>query len=527
MKRISSFLIVMCLSSLAFAARVEIRNNRFYVDGEPFYMRAVSYSSLRPNQRPDASYSSVNYKLIDQDFARIKAAHFNTVRSFDALSAEELELAKKHQLMVLQGVWIDRQLDYGEPHNLEAAVGAVQRMAERSKDFDNVLGYLVMSKPQASAVLAAGIPETLQFYRRLKRSIQTIDPRPVSLDSWLPLAFLDHTDSDFLTFSAFAFWPRYINEAIGYPLHVRWLVDRFGKDKPVLIGATGGYAVSKATSSAEGGVGGLTEYNQSLRNLESLRGTLEGHAAGAVLVTWLDSWQAAGEPEVHNDDPWEWNGVLAVPTDRRTDQLGVPRRLFRDVQAYNQILFVEPRANHFYPVEKLHPIEIFGADNISGIRFSLNDGDYTPLKASGHGYFSGFFKLDKLARRRQKMTIQGLDVNHAVVMEKDLSFLAAISPETVTIESTPEGGAGKLSFTVKALDGGGKPLANRKINFGFFLPVTMRETGGTQTTNATGEVTLTCSLALKKDDRFLLLAAGTRSPDRVTAGDMRLFALGN
>src|SRR5437879_10619191 len=96
-------LAVGCQLSAA-AARVEIRDGRFYVDGEPFWIRGVGYAPWRPHQHPGMSYAGTNYRWTKMDFERIKAAHFNTVRTWETLAPEELELAKQNGLMVIQGI---------------------------------------------------------------------------------------------------------------------------------------------------------------------------------------------------------------------------------------------------------------------------------------------------------------------------------------------------------------------------------------------------------------------------------------
>src|SRR5258708_6824712 len=245
MKRFG-LLLFLLITSLSFASRVEIREGRFYVDNEPFYVRGVGYAPWRPHQHPGLSYTDTNRPWTTLDFERIKAAHFNTIRTWDALEPEELALAKENGLMVLQGIWLDPKEDFSDPHNQQSAVAQVQAVAEKSKGFDNVLGYLVMTEPNSEAVLDTGAPETLQFFRVLKRSIQAIDPRPVSMDSWPPLAFMDHHDFDFVTFNLFAFWPKSITNAIGLAGMTRWFADHAAGDKPLIVGETGGYAVSKA-----------------------------------------------------------------------------------------------------------------------------------------------------------------------------------------------------------------------------------------------------------------------------------------
>ena len=247
-------LLLLLLCSPSYASRVEIREGRFYVDGEPFYVRAVGYAPWRPHQHPGVSYTDMNRHWTQLDFERIKAAHFNTIRTWDALDPEELALAKENGLMVLQGIWLDPKQDFSDPHNQQADVAVVEGVAQKSKDYDNVLGYLVMTEPSPAVVLDTGPDDTLEFFRRLKRSIQAIDPRPVSMDSWPPLAFMDHHDFDFVTFNLLAFWPKSISDTMGLAGMTRWFVDHFAPDKPFIVGETGGL---RCLAGEPNGVGGI------------------------------------------------------------------------------------------------------------------------------------------------------------------------------------------------------------------------------------------------------------------------------
>jgi len=53
--------------------------------------------------------------------------------------------------------------------------------------------YLVMTEPSQEVVLSAGEDKTLEFFRKAKQVIQSIDNKPVSMDSWIPLGFLYHS----------------------------------------------------------------------------------------------------------------------------------------------------------------------------------------------------------------------------------------------------------------------------------------------------------------------------------------------
>ncbi len=525
-RRPLQFLLSLLICLPLHAARVEIRESRFYVDDEPFYVRGVGYAPWRPHQHPGVSYTDTNRRWTKMDFERMKAAHFNTIRTWDALDPEELALAKENGLMVLQGIWLDPQQDFSDPHNQQAAIAQALAVAEQSKSFDNVLGYLVMTEPSLDAVLDTGTEETLQYFRRLKRSIQSVDPRPVSMDSWPPLAFMDHRDFDFVTFNLFAFWPKSITSAMGLAGMTRWFADHAAGDKPLIVGETGGYAVSLASQTTAGGSGGLSEYNQSLKDLDSLRATVEGHAAGSVLVSWIDTWHYPRDPDIHDNEPWEWDGILAISSDTEKDMIGVPRQIYKDVSAYNQIIPLEPRANHIYPIAQPVPIQVNTADEVAYVRYSLNDGDWKYLDGSGHGLFQGFFKLPKLAKKRQTLDFQALNKDETVLATKEVSFLAGVLEESVTIElKSPGRGAKALEFTAKLEDRLHHPIAQRKVYFGCFFPVSFREGQGTLTTNETGQVSFSCPAVPETRDRYVFVAAGTDSPERMRTADLRIFKL--
>jgi hypothetical protein len=516
-------IVLLLIVSLSHAARVEIREGRFYVDGSPFYVRGVGYAPWRPHQHPGMSYTGTNHRWTKMDFERMKAAHFNTVRTWDALESEDLFLAKENGLMVLQGIWLDPKQDFSDPHNQQIALDRARSVAEQSRNFDNILGYIVMTEPSPQAVLETGTEETLQFFRKLQRTIQAVDPRPVSMDSWVPLAFLDHHEFDFVTFNLYAFWPSALTHAMGLSGMTRWFADHAAGDKPLLVGETGGYSVSQASQTVAGGFGGLSEYDQGLKDLESLRHTLEGHAAGSVLVSWIDTWHYPRDPDVHDNEPWEWDGILSIPTDSEADMNGIPRQVYKDVALYNHLIPIEPKENHLYPIQQPLPIQVNGSDDVVSVRYGLNDGEWAVLDGSGRGWFQGSFRLPRLAKKRQSITFQALDKNETVIATKSISFLAGLLPESVILE--PKKGS-HLEFSATIEDGLRHPIGNRKVNYGCFYPISFKESRGTLTTGASGQVTFVCSVAPEPRDRYVFIAVGTDSLEKVRSSDLRIFKLG-
>ncbi len=520
------FLFALHSSLVLGSSRVEIREGRFYVDGEPFFVRGVGYAPWRPHQRPGVSYTDTNYRYTKMDFERIKKAHFNVVRTWDALGPDELSLAKAHGLMVLQGVWLDPKQDFSDPHNQQSAIAQARGVAEQSKSADNVLGYLLMTEPAPQAVLETGVGETEQFFRRLKRAVQEIDPRPVSMDSWPPLAFMDHQHFDFVTMNLFGFWPKSLVQAMGMAGMTRWFADSAAQSKPLIIGETGGYAVSEASQTAFGGHGGLSEYDQSLKDLESLRALVEGHAQGGVLVSWIDTWHYPKDPDVHDNEPWEWNGILGIPTDSPQDMNGVPRQIYRDVTTYHHLIPIEPKANHSYPIEGPISIQVTTSEKVKSVRYSLNHGDWALLDGSRRGWFQGFIKLPKLAKSRQSVMLQAFDKNESVLAAKEISFLAGVPQESISVEprsSTPKNGT--LEFVVRVQDGSRHPIDKRKVYYGCFSPIGFGERQGTAITNVKGEAFFSCLPMEPEPARYIFAAAGTDSPDRVRVADLRVLKL--
>ncbi|MCD6093265.1 MAG: hypothetical protein J7J51_00500 [Candidatus Omnitrophica bacterium] len=312
-------------------ANIEAKGDWFYVNGKRFFVNAVGYSGWRPHQWPGTN--KVNLELVDLDFRRIKEAGFNTVRTWAALDEEELRLAQKHNLFVIQGVWIDPKLNFSNPQLTSIALRKIKNIVEYSKKYDNIIMYLVMTEPSQEVVLSAGEDKTLEFFRKAKQIIQSIDNKPVSMDSWIPLGFLDHSFWDVITFNVFMFTPESINRTMGFENYVRWVKKNLAKDKPLFIGETGGFSVSKKKLN-DLGFGGNSEEEQSKGNIDSIQKTIAAGAAGVCTVSWIDTWHYPSNPNVHNNHPWEWNGILAIKDD--TDLKGTPRKVYYDLQRFNR-----------------------------------------------------------------------------------------------------------------------------------------------------------------------------------------------
>ena len=119
-----------------------------------------------------------------------------------------------------------------------------------------------------------------------------------------------------------------------------------------------------------------------------------------------------------------------------------------------------------------------------------------------------------------------MDKDQTVLTQREVSFVAAVDPEHVML--LPERiktAAGFFQFTADVKDGKGHTLAKRRVAFGCFFPLSLKESKGSVLTDLSGQARWTCAALPAKDDRYLMIAAGTDSPDKVRTGDMRIFEL--
>ncbi|MGH7416509.1 MAG: hypothetical protein ACREKB_01865, partial [Candidatus Rokuibacteriota bacterium] len=149
---------------------VEARGEWFYVDGEPFLVKGIGYSPYRPGQVPWKTLPDL--ALIERDFQLIREAGFNTIRTWSPLPDDVLALAKRHELMVLQGIWIARDADYDSATFREAMFEILRNEARRAAAHDNILALIVGNELLPEQVFRTGIAQTEALLRRAAQVVK-------------------------------------------------------------------------------------------------------------------------------------------------------------------------------------------------------------------------------------------------------------------------------------------------------------------------------------------------------------------
>jgi len=106
-------------------------SERVLVNGKPFFIKAVAYSPSYPGKK---GVEEIPDKIFKNDFHAIKEAGFNTLRTYDPLSPQLLDLAENEGLMVIQAVArIDGRTDFSSESELVRLKEEAVRIVRRDK----------------------------------------------------------------------------------------------------------------------------------------------------------------------------------------------------------------------------------------------------------------------------------------------------------------------------------------------------------------------------------------------------------
>ncbi|MFO7654950.1 MAG: hypothetical protein R6X25_14200 [Candidatus Krumholzibacteriia bacterium] len=325
--------------------RAEVRGDWIFRGGEKFLVKGVGWDPARPGELPWER--TLDPKAVDEDFRRIREAGFNTIRTWDALTAEELTLAERHDLAVLQGIWVDPQGDFGDPGFRSRALARVREVVAYSRESNAVVGYLVMNEPTPGHVLDQGIDGTRALLREIAVAVRHLDPGAlVSFSNWPGAEMLREETLDFQSANLYPFRPGILVDAVGYEGMVRLWSSGLSGDRPLLV-TEFGQSVAPAARAGPDGPGGVDEAEHAEIMPRLAEAIVAGGGAGGAAFMWNDGWwkdnDRPGDENVHDpDDPEEWFGLLAM--DEIGDRRGRERPALQALREWNRAVFTLPRS---------------------------------------------------------------------------------------------------------------------------------------------------------------------------------------
>lgn len=470
--------------------RVEVKDGWFYVDGDRFFVKGIVYEGWRPHQAPGED--NVDLKLADNDFSKIKEAGFNTIRTAGGLTPELIDLAKKHGLMVMHGIWFEKDINYIDPEKIRYAINMVEENVKWAKKHDNILCYLIMNEPPMERVEEAGKSGTEEFLKKIYPAAKKLDPgTPVSFTNWAPLDFIDQSFFDAICFNVYCWSPNIISYSLGYRDYVKYLKQKIAKNKPLII-TEFGLSISKECINKTGpgnlGYGGNTEQEQKDALLSMYDELIQANAQGGCVHEWIDTWWRPSDKHIHNDAPEEWFGIIDIDTNPK----GVPRAAYYALKEYNQAIVVKPKGFSYY--RKIVPIEVYTTELVNSIEYKIGTILKGNLTKSSNHWWNTEFDSNVLKDGKHVLEITAKDKNEKALCCKKIPIFIAntIQPEipykVQIITDKPNYKSGDMmNIIIKVTDTKNQPVANKEVYCSYFNAVGWQETSFQRTTNAKGE----------------------------------------
>lgn len=497
--------------------KVEIKGDWFYINGEEFLVKGVAYSPWRPGELPWSVRP--NHQKMEEDFKKIEEGGFNTIRTWSPLTEEEVILAKKYNLMIIQGVWIDPVADplisYRDPNVIDRINRIVSKETKRFKNYDNILMFLVGNEMPVESVMKSGVENTKKMLKEIKKTVKKIDPgRYVSFANWSQLAFIDHSFWDVICFNVYNYFPVTISHSLGFDGYVRWLKETFAKQKPLLI-TEYGLSISRQ-GPGKWGYGGNSIEEQANGCVFLWDSLIQAGASGGCIFEWNDEWwknyESKGDEDSHDDGPEEWFGILGIEgtKDNYTEKL---RPAYYAMKEYNQAIIVEPRKYKFY--KKSIPIKVYTTEDVYSIKFNIDGSEWVELKHNSTHWWKGEWKNQDKEVQSHILTVEAIDKNGEVICKKQMTFWTGLSsyikePRYFVCIDCKEiyycGGKPELiNVLFKVVDEKKKPVKGATIKYSFYETRLWEQVSGEKITDENGIVNIDYYI---REPGYIIIAAG-------------------
>jgi O-antigen biosynthesis protein len=283
--------------------RVEVRGKFLWSGTTKFFMRGVSYGPFQPDAMGSPFPSA---EQINQDFALMRQAGINTIRTYNVPPQRLLDLALQWNIHILVGIPWEQHVCFLDnrqtARNIRAAVSRAVRFCN---GHPSILAYLIGNEIPSPIVRWHGPKKVSQFLGQLYDTAKASDP--LSLVTYANYPPTEYLQTDFADFYAFNV---YLHAESAYRRYVARLHNLAG-DKPLVLSEFGMDAIRSGE-----------EYQAETLSWQ-VRTAFEMGAAGTVVFTWTDDWFTGG----YQITDWAFGLV-------RTDR--TPRKSYMAVQGAYQ-----------------------------------------------------------------------------------------------------------------------------------------------------------------------------------------------
>ena len=428
--------IILFSSSFCFAQNIQIIDGWYYINGKKFFVKGIGYEThTRPGQVP--WIYSFDSDLIEFDLNRIKNAGFNTIRTWGALSEEELKIIEESGLKILFGIWIDPHGDFSNESFITEAYNHVNDVLNYSVSYNSIIGYLIMNEPQVQHIYDVGAQSLSDLWQSLIDLIHNKHPGvPISFSNTMIGDYINMEIFDFAAYNAYIYNPVTISQSHGYAGYLRFLKQNRAIQIPFII-TEYGLSVSPGPPNNEYGYGGNSLEQQTSGNLFMYRELIDAGAQGNCVFQYHDGWWKGDDEYSHDPSPEEWFGLIEFSS--IGDIYGTPRPVWAAFEKYNMAIITNPKNEHIYQNDV--PIEFFTTSEVASYSISKNDSVLISESLDGTYYTNELILALNEEIKDIELVFDFFNSNDDILKSETISILysdAELGLPEIAIEVSPE-----------------------------------------------------------------------------------------
>lgn len=254
---------------------IEIRDDKFVLDGKEFEVRGIHYSPWPPGSGPRQGILP-SREEIERDFELITKANANTILTFHPPDVV-LKLAQSYSLKVIYAFNIEWwRIEQG---SLSEQFHQVDALVKTHKESPALFAWMLGNEVPEWVITKAGKDAVSAALSTLHNRIRSIDPgHPITHGNWPMTRDLDLDVSlDFVSFNLYPYYPPEV-AATGFGRYIERELKPTTNGRPLLISEFG---INTLESTPEGQADTLRRCWEELRR---------AGAAGGIVFEFADGW---------------------------------------------------------------------------------------------------------------------------------------------------------------------------------------------------------------------------------------------
>jgi GT2 family glycosyltransferase len=276
-------------TALTGSETVELSGRFFFLDGEKFFLKGVTYGPFSPSGQgvpfPDRA-------RVEVDFALMTELGANCLRTFTPPPEWLLDIAAAYGLRVMIGIPWAQHISFLDSNKTQAEIrDTIARTIAISKDHPAAFSYLVGNEIPPEIVRWYGSDRVRDFLRGLVDSARSVAPD--SFVSYANFPSTEYLEIDFVDFMAFNVYLHRETDFRRYLFHLHNLAG----DRPLVLTEIGIDSIGQGPSV------------QAKTLSWQLRAGFETGVAGTVIFSWTDDWHAYSGPEGFQVEDWAFGLV--------------------------------------------------------------------------------------------------------------------------------------------------------------------------------------------------------------------------